>query len=96
MFFVQEDGVGSSNPPRVTRALVAVAVAAALAALAAVPAGAAETGVGRAFFLRGDLPVPVPRSAPTVPALLESLLAGPRPVERARGLRSSIPGRATL
>lgn len=78
------------------RALVSVAVVAALVLVAVPVAGATESGVGRAWFLRGGVPVPVHRSAPTVTALVGALLAGPRAAERAKGITTSIPGRASV
>jgi hypothetical protein len=78
------------------RALIGVAVVGVGLLAAAPPVGATESGVGRAWFLRGSIPVPVHRAAPTVPALVESLLAGPRASERARGISTAIPARTAV
>lgn len=72
------------------RAIVrTVGVALILIALAAPAEAAAKTR--HVWFLDAAQPTSVQRSAPGVPALVRSLLAGPTRRERAQGLRSAIP-----
>jgi hypothetical protein len=74
----------------VTRASPLLAVLAALAF--ASPAGAGTESLrSEVWFLREGRPVAVPRAAPAIPGLVRSLLAGPTPRERARGVRTAIP-----
>jgi hypothetical protein len=78
------------NSRRVKRA--AVSSLAALAGLALTATAHAGTPVrGEVWFLRGGKPAAVGRSAPGIPGLVRSLLAGPTRRERATGLRSAIP-----
>jgi hypothetical protein len=85
-----------SNPRRVMRGLVSAGAVVALLLALAAPAGAASDAIGLAWFLRGGAPVPVARAAPTVPALVGALLAGPRAGERARGIETAIPARTSV
>jgi len=68
-------------------------VAFSLAALAlAAPAGATTTlRHGQIWLIRAGEPVAVPRTAPGIPGLVRSLLAGPTMRERRSGLTSAIP-----
>ena len=78
------------NSRRVRRAAVLSCVGlTALALNATAPAG--TTVRGEVWFLRAGEPVAVGRSAPAIPGLVRSLLAGPTKRERANGLRSAIP-----
>ena len=71
---------------------LAVSFAAALAVVALVtPAEAGAATRGDIWFLRAGEPVSVSRSAPGIPGLVRSLLAGPTKRERAEGVRSAIP-----
>ncbi len=80
---------------RVRRLAVAFFLALAFVALAApAPSGAAVHA--DVYFLRAGEPTAVGRSAPGVPGLVRSLLAGPTRRERAAGLASAIPGRTPL
>ena len=78
------------NPPRVTRISLTLVVAGALAL-----AGQAHAGQGSlaadVWFLRDGRPVAVHRTAPGMPGIVRSLLAGPTRRERSDGLRSAIP-----
>jgi L,D-transpeptidase catalytic domain/Sporulation and spore germination/Putative peptidoglycan binding domain len=74
----------------VRRVAVSSLVAGAALALAA-PAGAAVHA--NVWFLRDGEPVSVGRSAPGIPGLVRSLLAGPTKRERREGLASAIPSR---
>jgi hypothetical protein len=78
------------SKPLVVRRLSAVVVCV-LALLATEAAGAAGARPGTVWFLRDGRPVAVQRSAPTLPAVVKALLAGPTAAERRRGLRSAIP-----
>jgi len=69
-------------------------VALALIALAVPVDAAAKTR--HVWFLDAAQPTPVQRTAPGVPALVRSLLAGPTKRERAEGLRSAIPIGTTI
>jgi hypothetical protein len=83
------------NSSDVRRLAAAFSLAVAVVALAApVDAGAAVRG--HAFFLRAGEPAPVTRSAPGIPGLVRSLLAGPTRRERSTGLSSAIPLRTPL
>ena len=75
------------NWGRVRRAVVCSSVALAALALAA-PTQAAVTDV---WFLQRGEPVAVRRSAPAIPGLVRSLLAGPTKRERASGITTAIP-----
>jgi len=71
---------------------LAVSFSAALAVAALVtPAEAGAATRGDIWFLRAGEPVSVGRSAPGVPGLVRSLLAGPTKRERSDGVRSAIP-----
>ena len=71
---------------------LAVSFSAALAVAALVtPAEAGAATRGDIWFLRAGEPVSVGRSAPGVPGLVRSLLAGPTKRERSDGVRSTIP-----
>jgi hypothetical protein len=75
----------------------AVAFLLALVGVALVlPAGAGAAVRADVWFLRAGEPVAVRRSAPAIPGLVRSLLAGPTKRERAAGLTSAIPGRTPL
>ncbi len=69
-----------------------------LVALAALvfAAPAAASPPREVWFLERTQPVPVGRTVPGMPSLVRSLLAGPTKRERARGLRSAIPGGTAL
>jgi hypothetical protein len=67
----------------------------AVGALTLAPSSGATTR-GDVWFLRAGEPVPVTRSAPGIPGLVRSLLAGPTRRERAGGLGSAIPAGALL
>jgi L,D-transpeptidase catalytic domain/Sporulation and spore germination/Putative peptidoglycan binding domain len=71
--------------------LALVAAAWALAALLALPAQAARTPVVKVWFLKDGRLVSVERRAATIPAAVQSLLAGPTSADRARGLRTAVP-----
>lgn len=76
---------------------LAVAFSLALAAVAlAVPAPSAAAVHADVFFLRAGEPIAVGRSAPGIPGLVRSLLAGPTRRERSTGLSSAIPLRTPL
>jgi hypothetical protein len=76
----------------VTRvAVFSLLTGAALALVAPTAAGAAVRG--DVWFLRGGEPVAVERSAPGIPGLVRSLLAGPTTGEKRRGISSAIPAR---
>jgi hypothetical protein len=78
------------NTRRVKRAAFVCVVLAALAC--AVPAGAATTArTGDVWFLQRGAPVSVTRTAPGIPGLVRSLLAGPTLRERQRGVTTAIP-----
>ena len=83
------------NSARVRRVAVLSLLAGLLLALLA-PAGASAGVRAQAWFLRAGEPVPASRSAPGVPGLVRSLLAGPTKRERASGLRSAIPRGASM
>ncbi|HET9243312.1 MAG TPA: L,D-transpeptidase family protein [Gaiella sp.] len=68
-------------------------VALAALALATPAAGATRAQVS---FLQAGEPVAVGRSAPGVPGILRSLLAGPTKRERARGITSAVPAGTPL
>ncbi len=71
---------------------LAVSFSAALAVAAlATPAEAGAATRGDIWFLRAGEPVSVGRSAPGIPGLVRSLLAGPTKRERVEGVRSAIP-----
>jgi lipoprotein-anchoring transpeptidase ErfK/SrfK len=74
----------------VRRVAVSSLVAGAALALAA-PSGAAVHG--DVWYLRAGEPVKVGRTAPGIPGLVRSLLAGPTKRERSRGIASAIPAR---
>jgi len=76
----------------VRRVAVSSLVAGTVMALAA-PAGAGAAVRGDVWFLRGGEPVSVARSAPGIPGLVRSLLAGPTKRERRQGIVSAIPTR---
>ena len=67
----------------------------AVGALTLAPSSGAATR-GDVWFLRAGEPVAVTRSAPGIPGLVRSLLAGPTRRERAGGLGSAIPAGAAL
>ena len=83
------------NSSRVRRLAVAFLFALSAAALA-VPAEAAAAVRGDVWFLRAGEPVAVRRTAPGIPGLVRSLLAGPTRRERSGGLSSAIPLRTRL
>ena len=63
-----------------------------LASLALAGTGhGAPTARGEAWFMKGGAPVSVGRSAPGIPGLVRSLLAGPTKRERASGFTTAIP-----
>ena len=68
-----------------------MAAAWALAALLALPAQAAPVPVVKVWFLKDGRLVSVERRAATIPAAVQSLLAGPTAADRARGLRTAVP-----
>jgi hypothetical protein len=71
---------------------LAVSFSAALAAAALVTSAEAGAATrGDIWFVRAGEPVSVGRSAPGIPGLVRSLLAGPTKRERAVGVRSAIP-----
>jgi L,D-transpeptidase catalytic domain/Sporulation and spore germination/Putative peptidoglycan binding domain len=74
---------------------VRLAIPAAVGLLALVLAASAAAGTdgrrGQVWFLSGDEPVAVGRTAPGVPGLVRALLHGPTRAERSKGLRSTIP-----
>ena len=71
---------------------LAVSFSAALAVAALVtPAEAGAATRGDIWFLRAGEPFSVGRSAPGVPGLVRSLLAGPTKRERSEGVHSAIP-----
>ena len=72
------------------RLVVSFSAALAVAALVT-PAEAGAATRGDIWFLRAGEPVSVGRSAPGVPGLVRSLLAGPTKRERSDGVRSAIP-----
>ena len=83
------------NTRRVKRAPLVLVVLAALAL--AGPAAAAETvRQGEVWFLVRGTPTPVHRTAPGIPGLVRSLLAGPTRAEQRRGLTTAIPSRTEL
>jgi L,D-transpeptidase catalytic domain/Sporulation and spore germination/Putative peptidoglycan binding domain len=76
-----------------------VAISAAVGVLAlgsAAPALSGTAAHAQIWFLRGGEPVAAGRSTAAIPALVHALLAGPNQAERARGLRSAIPGGTPL
>ncbi|HEY7179690.1 MAG TPA: GerMN domain-containing protein, partial [Gaiella sp.] len=73
------------------RLAIPAAVGACALTVAAPALGAVDGTRGEVWFLRAGEPVAVTRTAPAIPGLLRSLLAGPTRGERARGLRSAIP-----
>ena len=79
----------------VRRLAVAFPLALAVVALA-VPAESGAAVRGDVWFLRGGEPVAVGRSAPGIPGMVRSLLAGPTKRERSTGLSSAIPLRTPL
>ena len=74
---------------------MSVSVSLAALALAAPPEGGAAIR-GEAWFLRAGEPVSVGRTAPGVPGIVRSLLAGPVARERAAGIASAIPAGTPL
>jgi Sporulation and spore germination/L,D-transpeptidase catalytic domain/Putative peptidoglycan binding domain len=77
--------------------VLAISAAVGVLALgAATPAHGAAAAHPQVWFLRAGAPVAAARSAPGIPALVRALLAGPNRAERAKGLRSAIPGGTTL
>jgi hypothetical protein len=74
----------------VKRIPLTLAVTAALALVGQAHAGRDALG-GDVWFLQGGQPVAVHRSAPGVPGIVRSLLAGPTRRERSDGLRTAIP-----
>jgi len=87
-----------ANEQRVTRtsASLAVCFALAFAILASATANAAPTASAEVWFLRKGKPVAVHRAAPSVPGAIKALLAGPTPLERARGIGTAIPANTPL
>ncbi len=83
------------NSSRVRRLVVACFLALAVVALA-VPAESSAAVRGDVWFLHAGEPVAVGRSAPGIPGLVRSLLAGPTRRERSAGLSTAIPGRTPL
>ena len=79
------DGRGAGK----RRCVRTAGIALALLALAVPAQAGAKTR--HVWFLDASRPTAVERSAPGVPALVRSLLAGPTKRERAEGLRSAIP-----
>ncbi len=76
-----------------------LAISAAVGVLAlgsATPAYGAAAAHPQVWFLRSGAPVAAARSAPAIPALVRALLTGPNRAERAKGLRSAIPGGTPL
>jgi hypothetical protein len=94
----QERRTGTSNDQRVKRtsATLAVCFALAFAVMASASANAAPSASTEVWFLRKGQPVAVHRVAAGVPATIRALLAGPTPLERARGLGTAIPPRVPL
>ena len=78
-----------------TRVSITLAVAAALALAGQAHAGSSTLG-SDVWFLRDGRPVAVHRTAPGIPGLLRSLLAGPTRRERGDGLRTAIPSGTAL
>lgn len=68
------------------------AVAVALAAVAVLAAAGPAPGAVRVWFAQGPVLAPVERPGSGVRRAVEALLAGPTRAERARGLRSRLPG----
>lgn len=87
-----------SNDQRVTRtsATIAVCFALAFAVLASASANAAPSASTEVWFLRKGRPVAVHRVAPGLPGTIKALLAGPTPLERARGIVTAIPANTPL
>jgi hypothetical protein len=83
------------NPPRVTRITLTLAVAGALALVGQAHAGQGSLG-SDVWFLRDGRPVAVHRTAPGMPGIVRSLLAGPTRRERSDGLRTAIPQGTSL
>ena len=85
-----------SNDPRVTRLLVALAALVVL--VVAGPGGASSRTVVRAdvWFLEHGRPVAVKRSVVGPGGAMKALLAGPTPLERAKGIGTAIPARTPL
>jgi hypothetical protein len=83
------------NPGRVRRVTVALVVLATLALAGQARAGTEALG-SDVWFLRDGRPAAVHRTAPGVPGLVRSLLAGPTRRERSQGLRTSIPSGTAL
>ena len=77
------------------RLVVALSLALAVVALA-LPAESGAAVRGDVWFLRACEPVAVGRSAPGIPGLVRSLLAGPTRGERSAGLSSAILARTPL
>jgi hypothetical protein len=80
---------------RVRRLVVAFSLALAVVALA-LPAESGAAVRGEVWFLRAGEPVAVGRSAPGIPGLVRSLIAGPTRGERSAGLSSAILVRTPL
>jgi len=74
----------------VRRVAVTLAGLATLALAGQAHAGSSAVG-GDVWFLRDGAPVAVHRTAPGIPGIVRSLLAGPTRRERAGGLRTAIP-----
>lgn len=81
------------NTRRVKRAPLVLVFLAALALATPIGADAARREV---WFLAHGRPTPVGRSAPGIPGIVRSLLAGPTRAERQRGLTTAIPPRTEL
>lgn len=78
-----------------TRVAITLAVTAALA-LAGQAHAESSALAGDVWFLRDGRPVAVHRTAPGIPGLVRSLLAGPTRREREAGVRSAIPSGTAL
>jgi hypothetical protein len=79
----------------VTRISLTLVVTAALALVAQAHAGQGSLGTD-VWFLRDGRPVAVHRTAPGMPGIVRSLLAGPTRRERSDGLRTAIPSGTAL
>lgn len=78
------------NQRRVRRVAVTLAGLVTLALAGQAHAGSSATG-REVWFLRDGAPVAVHRTAPGIPGIVRSLLAGPTRRERDSGLRTAIP-----
>ena len=79
------------------RFLVVLCATGALVVATAGQAGAAERAAPtKVWFVRQGEPVPVQRTVAGVPGAVRALLAGPTPLERAKGIATAVPARTPL